>query len=163
VKAWQIRTGKHPRALICKVSFPSCLTCGVIFAARAGGQRAVRATCSDACFRRWRAALEVIRHANLSGEQLAAHRARRSARRAVTQGALVVETFAPTEVFQRDNWLCGLCGEPVDQTLKYPDPMSASLDHVIPISLGGEHSRANTRCSHLICNIRRGNRDSLPA
>lgn len=31
-----------------------------------------------------------------------------------------------------------------------------TLDHVIPLAKGGEHSRANVRCAHFICNSRRG-------
>jgi 5-methylcytosine-specific restriction endonuclease McrA len=52
-------------------------------------------------------------------------------------------------VFERDRWICGLCGEPVDRE-------DASLDHVVPMSRGGAHSYANTQCSHLLCNIRKG-------
>ncbi len=78
-------------------------------------------------------------------------------RRAKKRGA-TVEKVDPFEVFDRDGWVCGICDEPVDPKLRHPDRMSASLDHVVPISLGGDHSYANTRCSHWICNIRRGNR-----
>lgn len=68
------------------------------------------------------------------------------------------ERFDVVEIFERDGWACGICDQPVDQTLAYPDPMSVSLDHVQPLSLGGTHTRDNVRCSHLTCNIRRGNR-----
>lgn len=68
------------------------------------------------------------------------------------------EKFDHAEIFERDNWTCGLCSERVDPELSWPDPMSASLDHVTPISLGGPHSRANTQCSHLGCNVAKGNR-----
>jgi 5-methylcytosine-specific restriction endonuclease McrA len=30
-----------------------------------------------------------------------------------------------------------------------------SLDHVIPLSLGGDHSMANTQAAHLDCNTRK--------
>ena len=36
--------------------------------------------------------------------------------------------------------------------------MSVSLDHIVPLSLLGPHSRANTRAAHLSCNVARGNR-----
>jgi len=36
--------------------------------------------------------------------------------------------------------------------------LAASLDHRIPISRGGEHSRANAQTSHLGCNVRKGAR-----
>jgi 5-methylcytosine-specific restriction endonuclease McrA len=71
-------------------------------------------------------------------------------------GAVVVN---PVEVFKRDNWTCWLCNLSIDRFLKWPDPMSASVDHVIPISKGGEHSMSNVRSAHLRCNCRKS--DSL--
>lgn len=68
------------------------------------------------------------------------------------------ERFKPSEIFDRDGWTCGFCGLPVDANLSHPDPLSVSLDHIEPLSLGGAHSRENTRCAHLGCNVRRGNR-----
>ena len=32
---------------------------------------------------------------------------------------------------------CGICGHPVDFSLKSPHPMSAQIDHIIPIAKGG--------------------------
>lgn len=70
----------------------------------------------------------------------------------------VVEKFSSAEVFERDGWVCGICDEAIERELSHPDPRSCSLDHIIPLSLGGEHSQANTRAAHLDCNVRRGNR-----
>lgn len=78
-------------------------------------------------------------------------------RRAAKHGA-TAEKFTPLEIFERDGWRCGICGRKVDRDLDWPHPKSASLDHVEPLSRGGEHSRANTRLAHLDCNIQRGNR-----
>lgn len=66
--------------------------------------------------------------------------------------------FDPVVVYERDGWLCGLCGGPVDRSLAWPDPMSASLDHVIPLADGGGHTPKNAQCSHLVCNERKGGR-----
>lgn len=63
------------------------------------------------------------------------------------------------EVFERDEWVCGLCGEQIDPELKYPDRMSASLDHLIPVSEGGPHTMSNVQASHWICNVRRGTKE----
>lgn len=87
-------------------------------------------------------------------ERVRAHAAEYRARK---QDA-TVERFIPAEVFERDGWLCGLCHGPIDPTLAYPDPMSVSLDHVLPLSRGGEHSRSNTQASHLTCNLRKYNK-----
>lgn len=78
-------------------------------------------------------------------------------RRAAKRGA-AVEKFTPVEIFERDKWKCGICGRKVRTDLVYPHPKSASLDHVVPLSEGGEHSRANTRCAHWDCNVQRNNR-----
>lgn len=78
-------------------------------------------------------------------------------RRALKKGA-TVEAFSHAEVFERDDWMCGICSEPVDRDAKFPDALSVSLDHIIPLALGGDHSRANTQCAHLGCNVRKGAR-----
>jgi hypothetical protein len=61
-------------------------------------------------------------------------------------------------IFTRDEWVCGLCEKPVDPTKRYPHPRSASLDHVIPLSRGGDHIPSNVQCAHLDCNIAKGAR-----
>lgn len=68
------------------------------------------------------------------------------------------ERFTRAEIAARDRWTCGLCREPIDRSLEHPDPRSLSLDHIVPLSLGGPHTRANTQASHLECNVRKGNR-----
>lgn len=45
---------------------------------------------------------------------------------------------------------------PIDFTLGDRDPMMVSLEHIIPLSRGGEHSYANTALSHLRCNLSKG-------
>jgi 5-methylcytosine-specific restriction endonuclease McrA len=72
--------------------------------------------------------------------------------------ASTVERFDPLEVYERDGLVCGLCSDSVDRDLAWPDPMSPSLDHVIPLSAGGDHSRANTQIAHWIFNVRKGAR-----
>lgn len=69
------------------------------------------------------------------------------------------EAFDSREIFERDGWLCGICELPVDAALRFPDPGSPSLDHVLPLSRGGSHTRANTQLAHLYCNNAKGNRD----
>jgi hypothetical protein len=64
----------------------------------------------------------------------------------------LIENFNCLEIYERDNWMCGLCGKRVNKKLKYPNPLSASLDHIIPLAKGGKHSRANVHLAHLRCN-----------
>jgi hypothetical protein len=49
------------------------------------------------------------------------------------------------ELFERDNWTCQYCGEKVTEE-------SATLDHYIPQSKGGNHSKGNLRTCCLLCN-----------
>lgn len=55
-------------------------------------------------------------------------------------------------VFERDGWICQLCGDPVDPELRHPAVMSATIDHVVPLSWGGDHSMENCQLAHLSCN-----------
>lgn len=59
-------------------------------------------------------------------------------------------------VFARDGWVCQLCQRPVDEGLPWPHTESASLDHVVPLSRGGDHVRTNVQLAHLGCNIAKG-------
>ena len=85
----------------------------------------------------------------------AAYQARRARKRGVD-----AERVVAAEVFDRDGWLCGICGGEVDSGLEWPDSGSASLDHVVPLSKGGAHTYENTQLAHLFCNVSKG--DSLP-
>lgn len=66
------------------------------------------------------------------------------------------ESVNRRKVFDRDGWVCGICGDLIFESVKYPDPMCVSLDHVVPLSRGGGHLYSNTQASHLACNIRKG-------
>lgn len=92
-------------------------------------------------------------------EAMAARRAKARAHRNARRAAIARgERFKPAEVFERDRWRCGLCGGRVPRRAVWPDPRSASLDHIVPLSADGEHERANVQCAHLACNLRKGAR-----
>jgi 5-methylcytosine-specific restriction endonuclease McrA len=66
------------------------------------------------------------------------------------------------KAFRDSGWVCGLCQEPVDSRLRYPNPMSASLDHIVPLVMGPEgspgHVQSNCQLTHLRCNVRAGSK-----
>ena len=68
-------------------------------------------------------------------------------RRARIRGAFV-EKVEIAKVRERDAGRCGICGEPVARD-------EESLDHVVPLARGGEHSYANVQLAHLSCNKRK--------
>jgi 5-methylcytosine-specific restriction endonuclease McrA len=77
-------------------------------------------------------------------------------KRRAKQKDVFVEDVILSILYERDSGACGLCEKPVEYASKYPDLLSPSIDHVIPISRGGAHSYANTQLAHLGCNIRKG-------
>ena len=48
---------------------------------------------------------------------------------------------------------CGICGHLVDKKVKFPDPLSPVIDHIIPIAKGGHPSSLdNLQLAHMQCN-----------
>lgn len=79
------------------------------------------------------------------------NRRRRAALRGVPS-----EPYTLAEIAERDGFCCRLCDVPVDMGLPWPDRWSASIDHAIPLVLGGHDTRANVQLAHLVCNSRKG-------
>lgn len=47
---------------------------------------------------------------------------------------------------------CGICLGEIDYTLKYPDPMSYVVDHILPVHHGGTDDLENKQAAHNTCN-----------
>ena len=56
------------------------------------------------------------------------------------------------KVFERDAWICHICGETTSKTYNHADPWSPTLDHIVPISQGGPHLYENVALAHAFCN-----------
>lgn len=65
--------------------------------------------------------------------------------RARRAGAKVIEFVRRREVYERDAGVCHVCSEAVDWD-------DYDMDHVVPLSRGGDHSYANVKTSHKRCN-----------
>lgn len=84
----------------------------------------------------------------------------------LNQCEVVDYTITLTKLINRDNNVCHICGEPCDSNdieARDNGVMVAgngypSIDHVIPISKGGNHSWDNVRLAHRICNTIKYNR-----
>ena len=66
------------------------------------------------------------------------------------------DDYTRAEIAERDSYTCQLCGDPVDMGLRAPDRMSATIDHVVPLSVGGNDTRSNVQLAHWSCNSRKG-------
>lgn len=80
------------------------------------------------------------------------------ARRALLKGGRNGDPVMLADIVARDNAMCGICSEPVDLAIAWPDPLSKSIDHIVPVSRGGAHDPSNCQLAHLRCNISKGDR-----
>ena len=70
----------------------------------------------------------------------------------------IIEPFDGLEIFERDDWICQICFEPIDPNLIHPDRMCVTLDHIWPVSKGGPHLRCNAQTAHKSCNSSKYNK-----
>jgi 5-methylcytosine-specific restriction endonuclease McrA len=60
------------------------------------------------------------------------------------------------QLLQRDGALCGICSVALSTTTNPDDPSLTTIDHIVPISAGGEGgseiSIDNLRLAHRVCN-----------
>lgn len=151
----------------CRTTLQTCRVCGIDKPVCEFNRQSNRWGCCRACRRNplaLEAALERVRLSELPeaardrvSEALrmahekdpdeASKRANR--RRADRLRAASRERIYRERIFERDGWICWICGEVV----KLED---ATLDHIVPVSLGGAHTAANVRLAHGACNSRRG-------
>ena len=78
----------------------------------------------------------------------------RHRRRARVRGA-EAEKYKYLEIFERDNWTCQICKQPIDKTFRSPHPMSANLDHKKPLAKGGSDTPSNVQATHRKCNLKK--------
>lgn len=67
------------------------------------------------------------------------------------------ENFNDSEIYIRDRYKCHLCKGKINMLLRFPHPKSPSIDHLIPISMGGGHTKVNVKAAHLFCNMSKHN------
>lgn len=65
---------------------------------------------------------------------------------------------SPEQLRKRDGADCQLCRSEVDMTLRHPNPLCPSVDHVLPRARGGTNDPENLQLAHLVCNLRKGTR-----
>lgn len=168
------------RRPFCKVYFLKCGGCGKMFATGTKEQKACRAICLVAMkynARTFKAkSCPVCSHehstrwSRLCSEKCKdrAHRInmKKSKRKRRALGlddhgkaykrakrcGVAYEVIRRRRVYERDGWMCLLCRKPIKQGVIVPHPLSATLDHIIPMSKGGPHTYANVQTAHFRCN-----------
>lgn len=82
-------------------------------------------------------------------------RAVKSRRRALIRTSLIGNVDLDL-LWIRQCGTCSLCFERIDRALAWPDPLSKSVDHIVPLSKGGTHEQSNLAWTHLVCNLKKG-------
>lgn len=84
-------------------------------------------------------------------------------RRAREKSSIIDKDITLQKVFEIDNGICYLCGKPCNkddiQQIEgcwVAGPTYPSIEHVVPLARGGEHSWKNVRLAHMKCNLKKG-------
>lgn len=108
-----------------------CTECGRIFITN----KSEKIFCGSACARRQ------------------AMRGRNAIRRGSSNKLdMVIEKVSYSEIYERDEGRCHICGEKVHEEYNRHDRLSGTLDHVIPLARGGDHTYDNIKLAHMVCN-----------
>ncbi len=87
---------------------------------------------------------------NLDLAKLKARQRRKNKAKKARRRNAFIECVEGYVVFELCEGICGICGDPILEDFH--------VDHIIPLSRGGEHSYANTQAAHPLCNIKKGNK-----
>ena len=90
-------------------------------------------------------------------ERKAAKARARAKRRALKRDAYVADVYR-LKVYEADGYRCHLCGRMTDKTKQAPHPKAPTIDHIIPLAVGGTHEPLNCRTAHFECNSRKSHR-----
>jgi 5-methylcytosine-specific restriction endonuclease McrA len=133
-----------------------CAQCGEMFQASGETVRCCSGTCG-----------QLLRNAEGRGigqfktaeDREAARQAmwqRKNRRRRALKRRAKSERYDLAEIAERDGFTCGICSTLVDMLLRRPDRWSPTIDHIVPIFVGGDDTRANVQLAHFGCNSRKG-------
>lgn len=120
-----------------------CEGCGIEFRPRRGSRRAGRFH-SRACY-----------FLSIGAQPAAENELNRALNDYGRKKAAIYEPIDRRRVFERDGWKCQICGRPLDRTRKAPHPRSPTIDHIIPLGVGGSHTYDNVQAAHFRCNSKR--------
>jgi hypothetical protein len=65
------------------------------------------------------------------------------------------ERFRKQEIWERDGYVCQMCHKKTRHDYHVRHNLYPSIDHIIPLALGGYHERRNVRTVHRGCNSRK--------
>lgn len=69
------------------------------------------------------------------------------------KAAATSEPYTRAEVWAKSDGVCGICASPIPSVGE-----GWHIDHILPLSLGGDDTLANLQAAHARCNLSKGNR-----
>lgn len=118
---------------VCLAGVVDCKYCGL---QKQVDKRANKMFCSVRCQAKW-------------------NKANRDARMKANAG---YEPFSPNVVFMRDDYTCRFCGVAVVVADGSNDQDEATVDHIVPLSKGGQHNLGNVQTLCRWCNTMKSDR-----
>jgi hypothetical protein len=148
------QAGGFIRSAVCTCGSTFLAGAGKIFCSRACGAKV--GSC-DHCGRDFSAPkFGTSRRCVDCRDGIAAIRARRKKLVRMKAARIPSRVLSIRQLGDRDGWTCHICRAEVDPGARFPDPMSPTRDHLIPVVDGGDDTPENLRLAHLRCNSRRG-------
>lgn len=130
-------------------------TCGINAGARAAGDRRIAARIASGCRK---CGGRITRYEQICRSCFKDHRSATSATRQARQKGATGVLPPLYAVFALAGGVCQICFKEVSRLVHWPDPLSASRDHIIPIVHGGTNDAMNIQLAHLGCNSRKQDR-----
>lgn len=130
----RVKLSRQPRHFVAGY----CSSCGVDYVAYACRHRTEHSYCADCQPKRWKSDLERARRYGVAYEPVNRRR-----------------------VFERDGYVCQICGDETQPDDPYNSLKAPTLDHIVPVSAGGSHTYDNVQCACRDCNARKGDGRSV--
>ncbi len=130
-----------PSILLIGKNIGNCTECGE--------RKAVCKGMCNRCRNRWRSA---------NDEGYRAKNSVRNVRRRATRINSPSEKYTREQALEKTDGKCGLCGKEIDLSLRYPNPLCFTYDHILPVSKGGNNLLENIQPAHFSCNCSKNNK-----
>lgn len=127
-----------------------CAQCGEVFV-RGNGPKNAGKYCSFECY---------LTHIGAKKEGALRGSGWTRTKKRGLNGNVFGSSITIKKLIDRDGDRCGICGIQTDYTIKPSHDAYPTVDHILPISHGGQHEWQNVRIACRKCNIRRNNKSS---
>ncbi len=132
----------------------NCLGCGSRLSCERGGP--VRKWCEGCLPGRRKAVAAAWKLAN--PEAWRAIQFRGNAARRARLASVQREPYNRNDILERDKWVCQICKKRISKKLRGSHRRAPSIDHQIPLELGGPDTPANVVAAHFGCNAAKRSR-----